>query len=44
VASYFVEPEQKREIAADAEVMAELRAIREEMAQLKAALPPQESR
>ena len=36
VASYFVEPEQKREIAEDAAVMAELRSIREELAQLKA--------
>jgi voltage-gated potassium channel len=38
VASYFVEPEQKREIASDAAVMAELRSIREELAELKANL------
>jgi voltage-gated potassium channel len=44
VASYFVEPEQKREIAADAAVMAELRTIRAELAELKAKMPPEESR
>ena len=37
VASYFIEPEQKREIAEDAAVMAELRSIREELAALRAA-------
>ena len=42
VASFFVEPEQQREEAQDEVVMAELRAIREELAALRAASVPPE--